>query len=96
MAAEEFFPIVHPEPEKRGVRIDRTKYHVLRAAILENLQKHGPMTFKKLGALVEDQLRGKFEGSVMWDYTTVKRDLEARGEIRRAPGSGPQLIEIVQ
>ncbi len=39
-------------------------------------------------------MQDSFDGSVMWYYTTVKLDLEARGEIRRVPGSRPQLIEV--
>jgi len=31
----------------------------------------------------------------MWYYITVKLDLEERGEIRRVPGSRPELIEAV-
>jgi len=67
----------------------------MRTAILENLQRHGAMTFMQLGALLEDFMQGSFDGSVLWYYTTVKLDVEARGEIRRVPGSKPQLIEAV-
>ena len=94
MAAGEYFLTIHPEPERQGVRIRRNKYNLVREAILENLRLHGSMTFTQLGDLVEDQLRKNFDGSVMWYYTTVKLDLEARGEIRRVPDSRPQLIEL--
>ena len=53
------------------------------------------MTFTQLGALVEEDLHDTFSGSVLWYYTTVKLDMEARGEIRRVPNSRPPLIEIV-
>jgi hypothetical protein len=49
-----------------------------------------------LGNLVEEQLLKNFDGSVMWYYTTVKLDMEARGEIRRTPSSEPELIELTQ
>jgi hypothetical protein len=49
----------------------------------------------KLNAAVEKKLSGTFDGSVPWYFTTVKLDMEARGEIRRVPNSKPQLIEIV-
>lgn len=67
---------------------------MIRESILHNLQSYGSMTFTQLGALVEEDLRDTFAGSVMWYYTTVKLDMEARGEIRRVPNSRPQLIEV--
>jgi hypothetical protein len=51
------------------------------------------MTFTQLGALVEEELHTAFTGSILWYYTTVKLDMEARGEIRRVPNSRPQVIE---
>ncbi|CAG0972639.1 hypothetical protein ANAEL_01265 [Anaerolineales bacterium] len=93
MAVAEPFLTLHPDSKKQGVRIEKAKYDVMRTAILENLQRHGAMTFSRLGALIEDLMQGNFDGSVMWYYTTVKLDLEARGEVRRVPGSKPQLIE---
>jgi hypothetical protein len=95
MASQELFFALHPEPAKQGVRIDRGKYNIVRNAILQNLRQYGSMTFTQLGALVEEELSDTFAGSVMWYYTTVKLDLEARGEIRRVPNSRPQLIEAL-
>jgi hypothetical protein len=95
MASDELFLTVHSEPAKQGVRIDQSKYNAVHAAIFDNLRQHGPMTFTQLGALVEDQLHTTFAGSVLWYYTTVKLDMEARGEIRRVPNSRPQVIEVV-
>jgi hypothetical protein len=95
MAVAEPFLTFLPDSTKQGVRIEKAKYEVMRTAIIENLQSHGAMTFSQLGALIEDFMQGGFDGSVMWYYTAVKLDLEARGEIRRVPGSRPQLIEAV-
>ena len=94
MASDELFLTVHPEPAKQGVPIDKAKYTTIREAILHNLQCYGSMTFTQLGALVEEDLHDTFAGSVLWYYTTVKLDMEARGEIRRVPNSRPQLIEV--
>jgi len=94
MAAEEFFLTIHPEPKKQGVRIEKEKYDVVRNAILENLRVYGPITFTRLGNLLEEQMIKNFDGSVMWYYTTVKLDMEARGEIRRVPDSRTQVLEI--
>lgn len=85
---------VHPQG-KQGVNIDRDKYDTLRAAILDILAQRGEMTFRELDAAVEERLSGKFEGAVGWYFTTVKLDMEARGEIERLPGSQPQLIRRV-
>lgn len=95
MASDELFLTVQPEPAKQGVRIDKAKYKTIREAILHNLECYGSMTFTQLGALVEEELHDAFAGSVLWYYTTVKQDMEARGEIRRVPDSRPQLIEVV-
>lgn len=95
MAAEEFFLTAHPEPKKPGVRIEKSKYDFMRNAILEKLRAYGAVSYEKLGKILEEQLLKKFDGSVIWYYTTVKLDLEARGIIRRVPNTEPQLIEIV-
>ena len=94
MAKEEFFLTIHPEPRKQGARIEKTKYELMRNAILKNLHAYGSMSFTRLGNLLEEQLLKNFDGSVMWYYTTVKLDLEARGVIRCVPNTEPQLIEI--
>jgi hypothetical protein len=94
MAKEEFFLTIHPEPRKQGARIEKTKYELIRNAILKNLRAYGSMSFTRLGNLLEEQLLKNFDGSVTYYYTTVKLDLEARGVIRRVPNTEPQLIEI--
>ena len=81
--------------QRQGIRIEKAKYDAMRSAILDNLQNHGVMTFSELGGLVEDLMQDSFDGSAMWYYITVKLDLEERGEIRRVPGSRPELIEAV-
>jgi hypothetical protein len=89
MTAQETILTLHPDPTKHGVRMDKAKYDRVRAAILENLREFGPLTFTELGELVADQLGADFDGSVSWYFTVVKLDLEARGELRRAPKSKP-------
>ena len=49
-----------------------------------------------LSRAVEKDVRGKFEGSVMWYVTTVKLDLEARGTVKRVPNSRPQLVKLAK
>lgn len=84
----------HPDPAKKGVRISKAKYDVVRAAILDSLAAAGPLTFSDLNQAVAGRLAGGFDGSVSWYVTTVKLDLEARGEIERLPGSGPQQVNV--
>jgi hypothetical protein len=96
MAVVEPFLASLPDSSKQqGMHIEKAKYDAMRSAILDSLQDHGVMTFSELGGLVEDLMQGSFDGSAMWYYITVKLDLEERGEIRRVPGSRPELIEVV-
>lgn len=85
---------LHPDPTKQGVPIEKSKYEVVRTAIISTLKNNGSMSFTDLGNAVEDRLRKSFEGSILWYYTTVKLDLEARKEIRRVPKTSPQMIEL--
>lgn len=85
---------LHPDPAKKGVNISQAKYDAVRRAILHTLEERGEMSFAELGRAVETALAGSFEGSVMWYYTTVKLDLEARGELQRVPGRRPQRVRL--
>jgi hypothetical protein len=91
---EEKIQTRNPLPGKKGVNISRDKYDTIRSAIYDILDEKEEMTFMGLADAVEERLRGRFEGSVGWYYTTVKLDLEARGEIVRVPGSRPQRIRL--
>jgi hypothetical protein len=89
-----------PTPGKKPTRIDAWKYTTVRDAILSSLPSDKPgVVFMELPALVETQLSHDSKarlGSVGWYTTTVKLDLEVKGEIVRIPGSKPQrLIKTV-
>ena len=84
---------LHPE-KKQGVKISREKYEIIRKAILCVLQAEKEITFMNLSRAVEKEVNGSFEGSVMWYVTTVKLDLEARGQVKRVPNSRPQLVKL--
>jgi hypothetical protein len=86
---------LHPE-KKQGVNISRDKYEIIRKNIMNVLRANKEMTFMKLSRAVEKEVRGTFDGSVMWYVTTVKLDLEARGEIKRVPNSRPQLVRLAK
>ena len=84
---------LHPAG-KAGVNIDKQKYDAVREAIVLSLRKHGTLTFGDLTAEVRKRLEGEFAGSISWYVTTVKLDLEARGEIVRVPKSSPQRLVL--
>ena len=84
---------LHPE-KKQGVNISKEKYEIIRNAILCTLQSQKEMTFMNLSRAVEKEVNGNFEGSVTWYVTTVKLDLEARGQVKRVPKSRPQLVKL--
>lgn len=91
---EEKIMTLHPEEGKQGVNISRSKYEMIRQAILEAIRSQGTITFQGLVSLVDYNLRNRFEGSIPWYVTTVKLDLEARGEIERIPGSKEQKLTL--
>jgi hypothetical protein len=84
---------LHPE-KKQGVKISKEKYEIIRKAILCVLQAEKEITFMNLSRAVEKEVNGNFEGSVTWYVTTVKLDLEARGQIKRVTNSRPQLVKL--
>jgi uncharacterized protein DUF6958 len=84
---------LHPA-KKQGVNISREKYEVIRKAILCVLESQKEITFMKLSRAVEKEVNGNFDGSVMWYVTTVKLDMEARGELKRVQNSRPQLVKL--
>lgn len=89
-----------PTPGKKPTRIDRWKYDAVRSAILSNLPVDEPgVEFNKLPKLVKAQLsQNDLDrlGSVSWYTTTVKLDLEVKGEIERIPNSKPQRLRKVK
>ncbi len=80
---------------KTGVNLSRSKYDVVRHALIESLNRPGELTFSLLGDAVQRRIEGDFEGSVSLNYTTVKLDLEARGEIERTGSGSPQRIHLI-
>ena len=92
---KEMIRTLHPE-KKQGVNISKDKYEIIRKAIFSTLKQNKEMPFMKLARAVERELRGTFEGSVTWYVTTVKLDMEARGEVKRVPNSRPQLVKLIK
>lgn len=72
------------------------KYAAVRRAILKSVPKRGEgLLFKDLAKHVNKNLTLEELddlGSVNWYTTTVKLDLEVRGEIKRVEGKKPQRL----
>ncbi|MGB0840462.1 MAG: DUF6958 family protein [Chitinophagales bacterium] len=86
---------MHPQG-KSGVNILRNKYKQVKDALIAILKEQGNLTFTQLGDEMEKALAGKFEGKIMWYYTTVKLDLEARGIVERVGKRSPQKIRLIE
>ncbi len=78
-------------------RIPKWKFDAVREAILRVLAD-GEVPFSELtdraGAKLADDDRARL-GSVGWHVTTVKLELEVRGEIRRLDRPGKQILALV-
>jgi len=85
---------LHPEEGKKGVNISRSKYDMIHQAILNAVRSQGSITLKGLVSLVEYNLRNRFEGSIPWYVTTVKLDMEARGQIERVTNQGEEKLRL--
>ena len=82
---------LHPEG-KKGVRISVQKYEMMKEAIISILEEKGETRWKELGPLVKERLEGRFDGAVMWYFTTLKLDLQTRGIINVTVKDGNQVI----
>jgi len=86
----------HPDPTKSMPVIDGWRYDAVRKAILSAVPKTGDgLLFKELPGRFRDLLGPESLeglGSVSWYTTTVKLDLEPRGELKRVPGARPQRL----
>ncbi len=87
-----------PTPGKTGItHISAWRFDCLRHAILAELAR-GEVAFADLTRRVrmrlDDELLARL-GSVGWNVTTVKLELEVRGEIERVPDARPQRLRAV-
>ena len=85
-----------PTPGKQPTRIAEWKYNTIRTAILGIIPAKGPgIEFKLLAGLIGKHLSSEIVsqiGSLPWYTTTVKLDMEVRGELQRIAGSRPQRL----
>ena len=86
-----------PTPGKKPTRIDAKKFETVRRAILAVVPPKGQgLLFTDLTPRVAAKLntaqKSQF-GSLMWYVTTVKLEMEVRGEIQRVRGISPQRLK---
>jgi hypothetical protein len=85
-----------PRPGSKAKHIEQNKFDFVRKAILRVVPRNGNgVPFGELATMVKKQLtRAELDslGSVSWYATTVKLELEVRGDIRRVPGAVPQRL----
>lgn len=98
MSVSEKVVCLNPDPGKQATRIEAWKYEAVKRAIFEVIEAQGgKVRFKDLAEFISARLtvsdRARL-GSAGWYTTVVKLDLEARGELRRVPGSSPQVLEL--
>lgn len=85
-----------PTPGKKPTRIPAWKYDAVSAAIIAVLSR-GDIAFRDLPDAVRDELAPDVLdrlGSVGWHVTTVKLDMEVRGQIARLPKVTPQRLTL--
>jgi hypothetical protein len=85
-----------PTPGKQSISIEKWKYELIRENLLRLLmfEKDG-IYFNELPHLIVKQLSindRRRLGSIPWYTTTVKLDLETKGEIERIPHAVPQKL----
>jgi len=84
---------LHPQG-KNGVNMDKDKYDVIKAAILDLLEDGVERKPMQMLNEVADRLAGQVEGSIGWYAETVKLDLEARGVIEHDRKKG--LLQLAK
>lgn len=92
---EEKIQLEHPLG-KNAIRIDKSKYYILKLTILKALE-HKALTYKELYQKVEEDFNKNnvnFEGNVEWYMESVKLDLEAKKLIKRKKEKSKLYFEI--
>lgn len=84
-----------PTAGKNPTRIAKAKFDLVRKALLGVVPRKEGILFSELVGQVEGELTpSELEsvGSLTWYVTTVKLELEVRGELARVEGSKPQRL----
>lgn len=98
MVTAEKITVRNPNHPGKTEEVDAAKYRAMEAAMLAIIPDAAPgATIKELRAPVEERLPDSFfpgGATAGWWLKLVQLDLEARGEIARAPGSPLRLHRI--
>lgn len=84
----------HPDPDKKGTNINRAKYEQIHFAILSAFGRQPVYGLQELSLAVKDILGNSFDGSIMWYVTTVKLDMESRGELECDRSQSPHALRL--
>jgi hypothetical protein len=79
--------------------MDKTKYDLLKDALLNHLKIYDESTHKDIMQMIVNDFKKnkiKFKGSIEWHLEWVKLDLEAKKEIKRIKGTSPVKFVIVK
>ena len=100
MPTEERITCHTPTPGKKPTRIHKWKYDLLRGIILDILVGRADgVEFRSLPGLIDACLSHEQRaslGSVSWYTTSVKLDMEVKGDIERVPGAKPQRLRLAE
>ena len=100
MTTDERITCHTPTPGKKPTRIHKWKYDLLRGIILDILDgSEDGVEFRSLPGLIDARLGADDKanlGSVSWYTTTVKLDMEVKGDIERIPRVSPQRLRLVE
>jgi hypothetical protein len=90
-------PCRTPTPRKSGVtNVPKWKFDVCRAAILSALHQ-GPIQGQQMAERAGREMTAHDVdalGSLGWHITTVRLEMEVRGEIERVPGKRPLELKL--
>jgi Family of unknown function (DUF6958) len=86
----------NPIKGKKGVRIDRATYELVKSATLATFKEKPELTKAELIEGVGRRAKGKLKGTVEWPVMAVKLDLEAKGIVSRVPGTSPILHRLAK
>ncbi len=88
----------NPDPNKKGVKIDKDRYDFVRGEILALLKEKGPMGAMTMVQEMDERLGGdeKAGFSVGWYATAIRLDMEARGELIYNRGDKKPVISLPQ
>lgn len=74
---------LNPDPNKKGVSIDKERYNFIHDEIIRLLREKGPLAAMQMVREMDKRLGGdkKVGYSIGWYTTAIRLDMEAKGEL---------------